>query len=344
MGRPGGAKAGPPGWFVAICVLIWSAITLVFDGVTGYNTVRQERARAYIAVPAVVTASDLKRSSGEHGPVYSARISFRYTVAGREYIGTRWRYGEWSSSDSAEPRAVLARYPVGAQITARYRPTDPADAVLEAGLGRQDTFMALFLGPFNAAMLAGWCLALGRLRVGPCAPTPLGGARATEIGGVIRVRLRGLYPPVFWGLAAYGGASLAGMLIAAFAFRMRAPIAVTSGMVGAAALLGLIAWGVSRARLLSGRRDLLIDRVRKVVTLPPRLGGGSFPFESIEGVQVADSSMSSNGGGTTGMVVLMTRSGKLDLFQSWTKAGAEQLADFLRARLACPPVPASGHR
>jgi hypothetical protein len=229
---------------------------------------------------------------------------------------------------------VLARYPVGGKAVAHYRPSDPADAVLEVGVRGQDAFMALFLGPFNAVMLAGWCVGLGRLKIGPCAPTPLCGAVASEAGGVTRVRLHGFYPPVFCGLAAYGAASFVQIFIAAFAFRMRAPMSVVAGMVGAAALLGLIAWAVSRTRLAWGRRDLLIDPVRKVLTLPPRLGGAEVPFAEIERVEVGKGSISSGGRVTSGTVILVTRGGKRELFESWTRDGAERLAKWLRDRLA----------
>jgi hypothetical protein len=324
---------GPPGWFVVLCIGIWSAITLLFDGITGSTIVREQRAWDYPTVPAVVTASNLKKFDGKEGPLYSARIGFRYTVAGREYTSDRWSYGRWSTSDSAPARAVMARYPVGAHTTARYRPSNPADAVLEAGLAGQDGFMVLFLGPFNAVMLAGWLYGLGRLRVGPCAPTPLAGARVSEAAGLIRVRLHGLFPPVFWGLAAYGAVSFVEMFIAGFAFRRRAPLGAIACTAGIAGLLGLVAWAISKRRLVSGRRDLLIDPVREVLTLPRRLGGGEIPFADILGVNVANASTSGNKN-STALVALVTRGGKTELFQSWTRAGADRFAEWLRARLA----------
>lgn len=63
--------------------------------------------------------------------VYAPRVSYRYSVAGREYRGERVGFVSWRSSDRSESAAVVARYPRGARIQVYHDPGSPDAAVLD---------------------------------------------------------------------------------------------------------------------------------------------------------------------------------------------------------------------
>jgi len=79
-----------------------------------------------------VTAARLTSSySRTSGRCYHARIRYRYSVSGKDFVGTEINY----ASDCGETvaRELLRRYPVGADVGVHYRPADPSVAVLEPG-------------------------------------------------------------------------------------------------------------------------------------------------------------------------------------------------------------------
>lgn len=138
--------------FFLCFAIFWSSFTLVFDGVTGWATVRQMRAKGYPTVPGRITHSEVKEHSDSDGSTYSAEIRYTYRVDQREYRGDRYRYGGVSSSDGNAQRTVAA-FPVGAEVTVHYHPRDPADAILIVGLEGCDLFMPMFLLPFNVVKI-----------------------------------------------------------------------------------------------------------------------------------------------------------------------------------------------
>lgn len=88
------------------------------------------RLSRWVPVPATVTGSTVERHSGSRGdPTYSPRITYRYTVSGREYAADRAtplgesRGGGWAYG-------IAARYAPGQRTTAWYDPSSPGQAYL----------------------------------------------------------------------------------------------------------------------------------------------------------------------------------------------------------------------
>jgi hypothetical protein len=102
------------------------------------------RSVGWPTVRGTVTESRVEESSAyarKQGPqkVYDARVAFTYEVEGAKYTSARYRVDPkttYVSLSSAE--AVVARYPVGSEVQAHYKPGDPSFAVLEPGTLGED--------------------------------------------------------------------------------------------------------------------------------------------------------------------------------------------------------------
>ena len=317
-----------PTWFAPVFVLIWSAGTLLFDGIVCTAAVRQIAASSYSRAPGTILESKVSRHSGRKGSIYSAGISYRYSVAGVERTSKRWRYGAWSTS-SGWAKSEAARFPVGSGVDVHYNPRDPADAVLVTGLQGQDGVLMLFLAPFNAMMVGGWAVFLR-----PRSPM---GARVWEAGGVTRVRVMGLASPLIVGLAALGLACCVGVFIVAACFiGALPPPAVPLGIIGLAAAAGLAA-GLGRSLVLaSGRNDLVIDPVARVLTLPARFeksGERAVPFSAIKSVSNLDVPLKDRTVAGRVEMSIDGRSAAVRLAQQSDRTQAEALAAWLREQL-----------
>ena len=66
---------------------------------------------------------------------FTPEIRYDYTVEGQSFTGDRVSYGDYSSSNEAQMKAVVAQYPVGKSVTVFYDPEDPSSSLLESGFG-----------------------------------------------------------------------------------------------------------------------------------------------------------------------------------------------------------------
>ena len=113
------------------------------------NGIRQQiRAEHFPTTAGIITHSEVQVISSGKGASYDARLRYAYRVAGRDFVGNRYRYGSFTAS-AERARTLSARYPVGAPVSVRYNPADPADAILTPGIEGADLFAPLFLLPFN---------------------------------------------------------------------------------------------------------------------------------------------------------------------------------------------------
>jgi len=68
-------------------------------------------------------------------PGHQPAVVYRYTVDGRHYTSTRWRFGDELRADYASRHEIeIARnHPVGKSVGVRYNPHDPSESVIEPG-------------------------------------------------------------------------------------------------------------------------------------------------------------------------------------------------------------------
>lgn len=99
-------------------------------------------------VPAVMLESYKAGGGGRSG--YYPKVSYRYEVKGRTYVADTLDAGVWSHPSVD---AIVARYPVGAAVTAYYNPADPAEAVLTREATPLGNLLLTLLGLGGAAAL-----------------------------------------------------------------------------------------------------------------------------------------------------------------------------------------------
>ena len=149
------SKKKQPWVFAVFFVGFWSLITLIFDGMLVFNGYRQMKATGFPVVTGTITHSEVTVHHGDDSTTYGIDVKYDYEVAGGQYEGTQYRYGQMSSSDNWA-RTVVDSLPVGKEVDVYYNPTEPSDSVLVVGVQPGDYFLALFLTPFNLVMLGGW--------------------------------------------------------------------------------------------------------------------------------------------------------------------------------------------
>jgi Protein of unknown function (DUF3592) len=113
-------------------------VAAVFFGYGGLNSYIQQlnAHRGFIPISATVVES-VVRSKGSsattHGESFYPHVVYRYAIGGEEFQSARYFFtGEgWRDREAAE--SVIARFPIGASVTAYVDGADPSRAVLNNG-------------------------------------------------------------------------------------------------------------------------------------------------------------------------------------------------------------------
>lgn len=118
-------------------------------------------ATAWPAVPGVVVSSGVTDelpiaalfAAGAGAPgrsrYFLPHVRYRYTV-GRDYEGTRIRFGSLNCRSSAAARAIVQPYPANAPVMVRYDPANPAESVLELQTSSGNAKVAIVFGVIMA--------------------------------------------------------------------------------------------------------------------------------------------------------------------------------------------------
>jgi hypothetical protein len=80
------------------------------------------------------TKRDTSSSTRRESTTYRPDIVYDYEVNGTPYSGNRVGVLHVGSSNPRKAEDVVARYPVGSEVTVFYDPSDPQTAVLEPGV------------------------------------------------------------------------------------------------------------------------------------------------------------------------------------------------------------------
>jgi hypothetical protein len=88
-----------------------------------------------------------KRSNKNDTPitVFSAKISYQYTVAGKRYNAQKIKWADHSNTGEKVRLAMLEKYPVNAKINIYYDPNNPNITLFKAGLGLDHYIASLLL-------------------------------------------------------------------------------------------------------------------------------------------------------------------------------------------------------
>jgi hypothetical protein len=122
---------------------------------SAWNAFLALKSRRWPQVEGTILVSDLERSRDSDGYMYRPEISYRYTVADEDFIGSRARFGDALSLSWSGPAVrIVQRYKVNSRVRVRYDPDNPQESVLEPGMNG----MVIFGGVVGAL-----CLAIGIL-------------------------------------------------------------------------------------------------------------------------------------------------------------------------------------
>ena len=105
-----------------------------------------------------VTHSTHTDSEGDTSDSYAPYVEYTYQVAGQTFTGRDITFGfKQGYGNASKAQAVLAQYPVGAQVSVYYDPADPQQAVLERKAGGYGVGLALGI----VFLAVGTCLGCG---------------------------------------------------------------------------------------------------------------------------------------------------------------------------------------
>lgn len=121
------AVAGIIRIFIMIFVLVGFGLFSV-----GMMTVMEARSAAHWpSVSGEIVTSVLETRSSDGRKTQQAVIGYRYTVADKEYIGSRIYFGHDVGIGRPDAGTLVRQYAVGTEVRVFYDPTDPSNSVLE---------------------------------------------------------------------------------------------------------------------------------------------------------------------------------------------------------------------
>lgn len=326
--------------------LFWSGMTLLFDGFMILPAVRQVAAERFATTQGTVLSSEVTHHDDSDGTTHGVRITYSYTVAGREFTGDRFRYGKFSSSDSAWARQAVHEHTVGSTTKVYYDPNNPTESVLRPGLAGCDLFMLMFMTPFNAVMLVFWAAGWSLLRRRWHNPVAGGIKLRTELRRT-RARLSE-YSPLTAGIATIALLAFVGMFVVAFGFGGFHPsLRVVSVAWGVILAGGITAAGWHWKNILAGKYDLVIDDLNGTIHLPRTCGRKvicRLPRAEIYSSFVETVAKTDNEGSTSYTYVLTLRltgpDGPTEKLATWhSEERARGFVVWLNDRLAATRTP-----
>jgi hypothetical protein len=252
-------------YLVLALLVFWTALIGAADYFVFGTTARQYLSRNFDSTRCQILLSQVTSRSFLHSGI---TIEYGYTVRGRDYRGTRYRYDDaYSGGTGGE---VVQKFPKWSAHTVYYNPNNPSDSVLATGVEGCDLMVILFSVPVNITVMMLWRWIAAWLREKWRAPQA-GGVRIWRQAGKIRARLAGLSAAAA-GCYALGGAAFAAtfpvVVLNGLAPGLKAmEITWAAVLAVAAAVFCWTAW-----RNASGRYDLLIDEASRALTLPQTAG------------------------------------------------------------------------
>lgn len=133
----------------------WTAATILGDAAVVYDGARLIASWTYQPVAAELTKNELKTEGEGEDASFEPVVEYRYTVDGKEFIGTKVRYASIGGGGKSYLEADLPPEKPGETITAYYQPSNPSVAVLRRTPSNLQWILPLGLCPFNALTLVG---------------------------------------------------------------------------------------------------------------------------------------------------------------------------------------------
>lgn len=249
--------------FGFIFVSFWSLITLAFDGIIGYGIYHQIRSIGFEKMDGRVLASRVETRTDSDGTTFRPIVQYEYTVNGQLFQNDVVRYG-MAGSPGNYSREIVEQYPANQPALIYVNTSSPSESVLIRGIEGGDLFMLMFMTPFNLIMIGGWIFLVSSLISRPVQPP---GFPVSNNDHRVRVRL-GRLPSLLFAAGIVFALTFVSIFIVGFTWGYNASLNVMSVVWGIILTPALVVFCWSSMRNLSGRYDLVLDRVRQKVDLP----------------------------------------------------------------------------
>jgi hypothetical protein len=114
---------------------------LVFVGVGiglsiwGWSVLQNARvSESWPTTSGEVLSANVRIDDDDDGTSYFGDVTYSYAVDDFRYTSDSVSFGQYGSSNRDHAEGIVARYPVGSQVTVYYDPEDVETAVLEPGV------------------------------------------------------------------------------------------------------------------------------------------------------------------------------------------------------------------
>lgn len=129
--------------------LLIGAVSLYFGCI---NLLQAQASMSWPIAQGTIEQSIVKASSGSSGSsgsfrsggsrtTYWAEVDYRFTVDSRSFLGHRWTFGDYGSSNWSHAGDIATKYPPGSSVVVRYDPDDPEESVIDPGIKLHTWFL-----------------------------------------------------------------------------------------------------------------------------------------------------------------------------------------------------------
>jgi hypothetical protein len=317
--------------FFFVFAIMWTPFVCAFGGYGVYGFTNQLRTRSFQPVEGQIDAIEKTVAHGSDGDSYGIEVQYHYTVKGTRYSSTRLRFGALSFSDGWAD-SILKRFPNGHPATVYYNPRHPAEAVLLQGIQSSDLYLLLFMTPFVLAGALFWYLAFRTSRKS----RRFRGLHVIDQGNITRLR-----PSMIRPLAIAGGilgvGSFLSVAVLGFSVGIHPAVSLLLNIIGVLVLAAFAGGGIAVVRMLTGKRDLVIDDDSRQLRLP---GGQTIPYADLTSVRIDEATnFQINDSNVRYVRICFTvNSATAQHSVQWTSDvdRARQLAGYLAVRLNLP--------
>ncbi len=130
---------------------IWCLVKTFSSGLLGIKS------KSWPTVEGNITTSETEKMEGEDTEgirlvAYKPNIRYSYTVSGVQYTSSRISFEGIKTSGKIAAKEMLARYPIGKQITVYYNPRNPQQSTLQTNYPQKDLIAGLCIGLFFISM------------------------------------------------------------------------------------------------------------------------------------------------------------------------------------------------
>ncbi len=116
---------------------------------------RYRESENWVPVTAQIVSGNISARRGSKSTSYVLDIKYSYKVLGQSYENNQFSFGSEGTGYDTRKKAegILAKYPIGNQVTIYYDPNNPQQAVLERKYDSTGAILAVIVGILGIGMI-----------------------------------------------------------------------------------------------------------------------------------------------------------------------------------------------